>query len=102
MCRNRVLGSISVDSAVIGVGGVTVKEGLTTTVLEECAMILAMICSARRTIVVADASKFGHNTFAHIAPLERIQLLVTHEPPPADLSRALAEAHVELIVAPGD
>lgn len=95
-------GSISVDSAVIGVGGVTVKEGLTTTVLEECAMILAMICSSRRTIVVADASKFGHNSFAHIAPLGRIQVLVTDEQPPSDLARALAEADVELIVAPGE
>jgi DeoR family transcriptional regulator, fructose operon transcriptional repressor len=94
--------SITVDSAVIGVGGVTVNEGLTTTVLEECAMILAMICSARRTIVVADASKFGHNSFAHICPLGRIQVLVTDETPPPDLARALAEAHVELIVAPGE
>lgn len=95
-------GSISVDSAVIGVGGITVEEGLTTTVLEECAMILAMICAARRTIVVADASKFGHSSFAHIAPLGRIQVLVTDESPPSELARALAEAHVELIVAPGE
>jgi DeoR family transcriptional regulator, fructose operon transcriptional repressor len=89
---------ISVDSAVIGVGGITVKEGLTTTVLEECAMILAMICSAKRTIVVADASKFGHSSFAHIAPLAQIQVLVTDQRPPADLTRALDEARVELIV----
>jgi DeoR family transcriptional regulator, fructose operon transcriptional repressor len=95
-------GSISVDSAVIGVGGVTIKEGLTTTVLEECAMILAMICAARRTIVLADASKFGHSSFAHIAPLGRIQVLVTDEPPPPDLARALDEADVELIVALGE
>ena len=93
-------GSISVDSAVIGVGGVTVKEGLTTTVLEECSMILAMICAARRTIVLADASKFGHSSFAHIAPLTRIEVLVTDEPPPADLAQALREARVEVIVAP--
>ena len=93
-------GSISVDSAVIGVGGVTVKEGLTTTVLEECSMILAMICAARRTIVLADASKFGHSSFAHIAPLGRIQILVTDEAPPSDLAQALKEARVEVIVAP--
>src|ERR1700722_18448938 len=93
-------GSISVDSAVIGVGGITVKEGLTTTVLEECSMILAMICAARRTIVLADASKFGHSSFAHIAPLGRIQILVTDEAPPSDLAQALKEARVEVIVAP--
>ncbi len=53
-------------------------------------------------IVVADASKFGHNSFAHIAPLGRIQVLVTDEQPPSDLAQALAEADVELIVAPGE
>jgi DeoR/GlpR family transcriptional regulator of sugar metabolism len=93
-------GSISVDSAVIGVGGIAVKEGLTTTVLEECSMILAMINAARRTIVLADASKFGHSSFAHIAPLGRIQIFVTDETPPSDLAQALEEARVEVIVAP--
>jgi DeoR/GlpR family transcriptional regulator of sugar metabolism len=93
-------GSITVDSAVIGVGGITVKEGLTTTVLEEASVILGMINAARRTIVLADASKLGHSTFAHIAPLERINMLVTDEEPPSDLAQALNEARIELIVAP--
>ena len=93
-------GSISVDSAVIGVGGIAVKEGLTTTVLEECSMILAMINAARRTIVLADASKFGHSSFAHIAPLGRIQIFATDETPPSDLAQALEEARMEVIVAP--
>ncbi|MBV8375990.1 MAG: DeoR/GlpR transcriptional regulator [Verrucomicrobia bacterium] len=92
-------GNITVDSAVIGVGGIAIKEGLTTTVLEECSMILAMICAARRTIVLADATKFGHRSFAHIAPLERIQILVTDEAPPKDLAQALHESGVEVIVA---
>ena len=58
-----VSAGITVDSAVIGIGGITVKEGLTTTLLEEASMILGMINAARRTIVLADASKLasGHN-----------------------------------------
>jgi DeoR family transcriptional regulator, fructose operon transcriptional repressor len=91
--------SISVDSAVIGVGGITVKEGLTTTVLEEASMILGMINVARRTIVLADASKLGHSAFAEIAPLKRISTLVTDEEPPRDLAWALKDAQVELIIA---
>ena len=92
-------GSITVDSAVIGVGGITVKEGLTTTVLEEASMILGMIDAARRTIVLADASKLGHSSFAQIAPLDRIDTLVTDAEPPGDLAQALREARVELIIA---
>jgi DeoR family transcriptional regulator, fructose operon transcriptional repressor len=92
--------SITVDSAVIGVGGITVREGLTTTVLEEAMMIAAMIAAARRTIVLADATKLGERVFAHIAPLDRIQVLVTDEAPPEDLREALDAARVDVIVAP--
>jgi DeoR family transcriptional regulator, fructose operon transcriptional repressor len=51
-------GGITVDSAVIGVGGIT-EKGLTTIVLEEASMIFSMINAARRTIVLADASKLA-------------------------------------------
>jgi DeoR/GlpR family transcriptional regulator of sugar metabolism len=68
--------------------------------LEEASMILGMINVARRTIVLADASKLGHRAFAEIASLKRISALVTDEEPPRDLARALKDAQVELIIAP--
>jgi DeoR family transcriptional regulator, fructose operon transcriptional repressor len=91
-------GNISVDTAVIGVSGLTV-DGLSTTFLQEASMLARMINSARRTLLVADASKFGHNAFAHIAPLSAIDVLVTDVLPPADLSLALSQAKVEVILA---
>jgi DeoR/GlpR family transcriptional regulator of sugar metabolism len=60
--------SISTDTAVIGVGGITAASGLSTTLLAEAVMIADMIASAKRTIVLADRSKFGHDAFAHIVP----------------------------------
>jgi DeoR/GlpR family transcriptional regulator of sugar metabolism len=90
---------ISVDSAIIGVGGITAKEGLTTTVLEEASMIAAMMDAARRTIVLADASKLDKHSFAHIASLSAMQILVTDAAPAPDLASALAEAGVQVIVA---
>ncbi len=93
-------GTISVDTAVIGVSGLTAADGLSTTHLEEAAMHAQMIASARRTVVVADASKFGHNTFAQVAPLSAVDTLVTDAEPPTDLAAALSGANVEVIVAP--
>jgi DeoR/GlpR family transcriptional regulator of sugar metabolism len=90
--------SISADTAVIGVGGITV-DGLSTTLLVEAEMMRAMIGSATRTIVVADASKFGHSSFAQIVSLEEVEVLVTDEPPPEDMAQALAECRVEVVVA---
>jgi DeoR/GlpR family transcriptional regulator of sugar metabolism len=97
--RFAPVSGISVDSAVIGVGGITALAGLSTTLLAEAVMIEAMIATASRTIVVADAGKFGHNAFAHIVPLSRIHVLVTDEEPPAELRAALVEAGVDVLVA---
>jgi DeoR/GlpR family transcriptional regulator of sugar metabolism len=90
--------SISTDTAVIGVGAIT-ADGLSTTLLIEAEMMRAMIGSARRTIVLADASKFGHSSFAEIVSLKHVEVLVTDEPPPEDVGEALAEAQVELVLA---
>jgi DeoR/GlpR family transcriptional regulator of sugar metabolism len=74
-------GNISVDTAILGVSGLTATDGLSTTVLEEASMLARMIASARRSIVVADGSKFGCNAFAQIAPLSAIDILVTDTSP---------------------
>ena len=92
-------GTISVDTAVIGVSGMTARKGISTIVLEEASMLADMLASAERTIVLADATKFGRNAFGHIGPLNTISILVTDSPPPADLAKALEEAKVEIVVA---
>jgi DeoR/GlpR family transcriptional regulator of sugar metabolism len=73
---------------------------LSTTLLVEAEMMRAMIGSASRTIVVTDASKFGHSSFAQIVSLENVEIPVTDEAPPEDLAEALAEARVEIILTP--
>jgi DeoR family transcriptional regulator, fructose operon transcriptional repressor len=90
---------VSVDSAIIGVGGITAREGLTTTVLEEASMIAAMMAAASRTIVLADSSKLGKHSFAQIAGLDAMQILVTDAEPAEELAAALKEAGVQLVVA---
>jgi DeoR/GlpR family transcriptional regulator of sugar metabolism len=91
--------TISVDTTVLGVSGLTSSDGLSATLLEEASMFTRMITSGRRTIVVADASKFGFNAFAQIAPLSKIDILVTDASPPTALCQALMQAKVEVIVA---
>jgi DeoR/GlpR family transcriptional regulator of sugar metabolism len=89
---------VAVDTAIIGIGGLTAREGLSTTILEEASMIAAMIAAARRTIVVADSSKLGKHSFARIGPLTSIQLLVTDAEPPRELRTALEDARVQIVL----
>ena len=60
-------GSISADTAVLGVGGLS-AAGLSTTRLNEATMLAAMVAAARRTIVLADSAKLGKDSFVRIAP----------------------------------
>jgi len=90
-------GAIAADTAVIGVGGIS-TDGCATSELAEAAMMAGMMAAARRTIIVADSSKFGRLSFARVAPLDAISILVTERPPQSDLAQALEAANVEVIV----
>lgn len=68
--------AISADVAVIGVGGISVETGLSTSNLPEAQMMRDMIAGAARLIVVADRSKVDHTAFAQICTLDRIDQLI--------------------------
>ncbi len=85
------------DSAVVGITGVS-ADGLTMGRLEEAVGTAAMMAAAKRTIVLADASKFDVSAFARVASLGRIQHLVTDAPPPAAIAEALERAGVQVLV----
>lgn len=91
---------INVDTALIGVAGISAERGLSTTSIGEAVMIAAMMNTAKRTIVLVDSSKFGHDSFAEIGPLARVHVLVTDETPPKGILAALAKDKVDLVVAP--
>jgi DeoR family fructose operon transcriptional repressor len=91
-------GPINVDTTILGVGGIS-KTGLSTTILEEAAMMTSMVGAARRVIVLADSTKLNRSVFAHIVTLDQVNILVTDSPPPPDLANNLAESGVEVILA---
>ena len=94
----RALRSHFYDVAVIGVSGVTAKEGLTVSGQLDAVALEIMIEQSRRLIVVADSHKFGQVHFVHLGPLSRVDVLITEQMPFNDLSRVLVQAGVELVV----
>jgi len=58
-----------------------------------------MIAAARRTIVIADKTKFGRLGFAVVAPLDQLDVLVTDEEPGGELKAAFETAGVRIVVA---
>src|SRR5450631_707617 len=73
----RNLADLFVDVAFVGTNGITATRGLTTPDLGEAAVKRALIAAARRTVVLADHSKFGREDFAHVCDLEAIDTVIS-------------------------
>ena len=87
------------DVALIGVSGITAKEGLTVSGQLDAVSLQIMIEQSRRLIVVADSSKVGQVHFVHLAPLSRVDVLVMDRGAPPAFCETLAGADVELVIA---
>ncbi|CAH1694229.1 Glycerol-3-phosphate regulon repressor [Hyphomicrobiales bacterium] len=90
---------VTVDTAVIGVHGISADLGFSSRVLEEATMIAAMMQAARRTVIVADSSKFGRRSFAMIAPIAEAAILVTDAALPDELAGLFRDSGVRIVVA---
>ena len=95
----RAIEAIRPDIAFLGTNGVSAGFGLSTPDPDEAAVKRAIIRSARRVIVVADAEKLGRELLVGFASLADIDVLVTDAAPDEALSAALAESDVEVWLA---
>jgi DeoR family transcriptional regulator, fructose operon transcriptional repressor len=95
----RSIEEMHVDIAFIGMNGVSAAAGFTTPTWEEAATKSRMIRASRAAVVVADGSKLGFATFAHVARLDEVDLLITDEAAAYSEIEALRAAGLEVSVA---
>lgn len=88
-----------VDKAFIGVGGISVKDGLTEYNLEDALVKKYLIHNANKCIVVADSSKIGRATFASFADISVVDTLITDSDVPKDYIKAFEELNIEVLIA---
>lgn len=91
--------SLRPDVAFIGVNGLSADFGLSTPDPGEAAVKAALLRSARRVIVLADATKFGVESLVRFGQLGDVDILVTDARPDDALSAALKDADVEVWLA---
>ena len=97
---DAALGSLHVDTLILGVHGIDPVAGLTTPNLIEAATNRALIASARRVIVVADHSKWHVIGLSTFATLDQVDVLVTNAGLDAEARRLVSDQVGQLIVAP--
>jgi DeoR family fructose operon transcriptional repressor len=93
------LAHLRADVVFLGTNGLTVEHGLSTPDRDEAATKRAMIASARRAVVLADASKIGIESTLRFAALDEIDVLVTDEGVGEHDRQGLADAGLEVVVA---
>lgn len=87
------------DVAIIGVSGVSAREGITVNSQVEATLLELMIEHAQSVILVADSSKMGRTAFASLLLQTPVQALVTDRAIPTVLDAELRRNKIPVVIA---
>lgn len=95
----QVYRDLHVDKAFIGIGGISLDDGLTEYNIEDAQIKRILLQNAREKIVVADGAKFGVTTFTSVTPLVAINKIVTDKSAPPEIIEQIRKQGIEVIFA---
>jgi len=94
----QVIESISCNKLFLGVDGIDLEYGLSTTSLEEATLNQKMLDSAQKVIVLADSTKFGKKSFAKICSVSDINEVITDKGISTSTKNKLEERGVKVTI----
>lgn len=95
MCLN----DFACSKLFMGVDGIDLDFGLTTTNLMEAQLNRVMMKAAAKTIILADASKFGKRGFSRICNIEDVDHIITDENISDKYAKHIINSGVQLTIA---
>ena len=95
----NILADFSCCKLFIGVDGIDIDFGITTTNMMEASLNRVMMQTAQKTIVLADSSKFGRRGFSKIADMEDGDHIITDSRIPPSTALRLEEMGIEVTIA---
>ncbi len=90
--------NFSCSKLFLGVDGIDLDFGLTTTNLREAELNRVMMAAAQKTVVLADSTKFRRRGFCKICNMEEVDLIVTDSKIPDKIARSIEALGIELVV----
>lgn len=96
----KILDDFSCSKLFLGVDGIDLDFGLTTTNMNEAQLNRKMIAASRKTIVLADSSKFGKRGFGKICELDDIEQIITDSNISSRIVTELESKGIEVTVLP--
>ena len=94
----EALNDFSCSKLFIGVDGIDLDFGMTTTDMMEASLNRVMMQTAQKTIVLADSSKFGRRGFSKIADMEEIDHIITDSHVQPAIAKRIEEMGIELTI----
>lgn len=87
----NILQSLSCDKLFLGVDGIDLDYGLTTSDMNEARLNQFMLDTAQKTIVLTDSSKFTKRGFCKICDINKIHHIITDQNAPKHIVDVLVE-----------
>jgi len=94
----KMLAEFTCNKLYLGVDGIDLEHGLTTTNSMEASLNKVMIKSAQKIIVLVDSSKFGKKGFGRICGLEDVDQIITDTGIDDVTKERLMELGIEVLV----
>lgn len=96
----KILEDFSCSKLFLGVDGIDLEFGLTTTNMMEAQLNRKMIAASRKTIVLADSSKFGKRGFGKICGLDDIEQIITDSNISPHIVEQIQATGIEVTIIP--
>jgi len=95
----QMISEYSCNKVFLGVDGIDLNFGLTTSNALEAQLNKAMIKASEKVIVLADSSKIGKRSFGKIADIQEVDVLVTDSGISKKDQTALENLGIEVVIA---
>jgi DeoR family transcriptional regulator of aga operon len=92
----QFLSGLMCNKLFIGVDGIDIEFGLTTSNLAEAHLNHYMLEAAKEIIVLADSSKFGKQGFGKICDIERVHHIITDKNAPQNVVQIIRDKGIEI------
>ncbi|MDR0729095.1 MAG: DeoR/GlpR family DNA-binding transcription regulator [Prevotellaceae bacterium] len=94
----QMLSQFSCSKLFLGVDGIDLEYGCTTSNLMEANANQYMIAAAQRTIILTDSSKFGKRGFGRICSFDNVHQIITDDKVSENVVTALEDMGVEVTI----
>lgn len=94
----RMLAELVIDVAFLGTNGLSLQRGLTCPDLAVSSVKRAAVASSLRRVLLADASKFGRDSFSVFARTTDLGLVVTEASAPRSIVEAIRQQGVQVVL----